>query len=149
MINNCNTPFHRFWKNLDVDAFIPLVLLAMALVGVLYLYAFNTEYKELYDTAKVTHFSSIEKKIPCPNNNSHCTETHTDTYYIIKYISNSKKHIVQTHTIPEECSNIQLKINNEHPTILKKYKKYNEYVGIFFKSNNSSKRCDKDIYILE
>lgn len=145
---NCNTPFHNFWKNLNVDAFIPCTLLLILITGILYCYSFNTEYLKVYETAIVVSYNECEEPMPCPNGNKDCKD-HTCKYAVIKYKSTEKSNVIHTAKIPIPCSNINLRIHSDNPTKLQKCNVYNDYVGIFFTSNNSSKKMDKDLYILE
>lgn len=145
---NCNTPFHNFWKKLDVDAFIPCLLGLIVIIGILYCYAFNTQYNKLYDSADVVSYKEYNQEIPCPNGNKDCHD-HSGKYAIIKYTRKSNPRIIHTSKIPIPCSNVLLYVKSDNPTTLRKYKCYNEYVGIFFTGNNSSKKMDQDLFVLE
>lgn len=146
---NCNTPFHNFWKNFDVDAFIPYLIVLNFFVGILYCYAFNTRYYELYESADIVSYKEYKEILSCPDGNKNCNE-HKYEYVVIKYKHKQDPHVIHITTIPRpSCSNVSLIINSDKPTKLKKYKSYNEYVGIFFTGNNSSKKLENDLFVLE
>lgn len=142
---NCNTPFHKFWKNLDVDVFIPLLIGLICFTGILYVYAFNVEYRQLYETSTIIKYTEYEKDNPCDKGHKH-----QQTYVSLKYTVDSNPNIIHTFTAPKQnCKNIILNIDSETHNKLYKYKVYNDYVGIFFTGNNSSKRMDNDLYIIK
>lgn len=144
---NCNTPFHTFWKKLDVEAFIPCSIGLMFIISILYCYAFNTQYNKLYDSADVVSYNEYHKNT-YPKENNNCS-AHNEKYAIIKYIRKSNPRIIHTSKIPIPCSNVLLSVKSDNPKTLRKYKCYNEYVAIFFTGHNSSKRMEQDLFILE
>lgn len=149
MTYNTNTPFHKFWKDLDAEAFIPLTLLITVILFVLYIYASNSLYYKSLGEYPITKFQIVEKNIPCPNGKGdRCTETHTQKYVILHYCSKPKQ---STHIeAPLNADNIRFAGNMENPTNVKQCKVYNDYVDLLFGCHTSKCKDEPDfMYVLK
>ena len=140
---NPKTKFTIFYKKyLFFDYSFLWGLILSVILFFLYVGSTNTVYHVLYESGNVISYNTYIK-----------TERYSDTdtytnYTLLKYsVIRKNKKYTYTVSIPENCSDIYLKVKSNNPKVLKKYKTYFNHVGLFF--INSSTEQGPDKYIIE
>lgn len=117
-------------------------LILSVILFLLYVCSTNTVYHSLYETGNVISYNTYIKTERYSN---------TDTYIkytLLKYsVIRKNKKYTYTVSIPENCSDICLKVKSNNPKVLKKYKTYINYINLF--CINSSTEQGPDKYIIE
>lgn len=140
---NPKTKFTFFCKKyLCFENSFFVVFILSVILFFLYVGSTNTEYHMLYESGNVISYNTYIKKERYSD-----TDTYTK-YTLLRYsVIRKNKKYTYTVSIPENCSDIYLKVKSNTPKVLKKYKTYINYINLFFLNSSTVQGPDK--YIIE